>query len=107
MSSSAMSHHSHEIYTKNAGECCLQPPMPLPPQEGFPFEMKEYQDVNEPKYIFCKIANIHKVLKFLKKGLIQQHCKLGLLLRFEFSRQKSTFESEFVCRNKFWTEIVN
>ena len=61
MSSSAMSHHSHEIYTKNAGECCLQPPMPLPPQEGFPFEMKEYQDVNEPKYIFCKIANFHKV----------------------------------------------
>ena len=47
--SSAMSHHSHEIYLKNAGECCLQPPMPLPPQEGFPFEMKGYKDVNEPK----------------------------------------------------------
>ena len=43
------SHHEHDIYRKNIGACCLQSKMPLPPQDGFAIEMKNYNDVAEPK----------------------------------------------------------
>ena len=43
------SHHEHDIYRKNIGACCLQSEMPLPPQDGFAIEMKNYNDVAEPK----------------------------------------------------------
>ena len=45
------SHHEHDIYRKNIGACCLQSEMPLPPQDGFAIEMKNYDDVAEPKYL--------------------------------------------------------
>ena len=45
------SHHAHDIYRKNIGACCLQSEMPLPPQDGFAIEMKNYDDVAEPKYL--------------------------------------------------------
>ena len=43
------SHHEHDIYRKNIGAFCLQSEMPLPPQDGFAIEMKNYNDVAEPK----------------------------------------------------------
>jgi hypothetical protein len=44
-----INHHSHDLYVKNIGACSLQPPLPLPPNKGLPFELKTYADVDEPR----------------------------------------------------------
>ena len=38
------------MYTKNLGLVGLAPELPLPPSNGLPFKINNYQDVDEPRF---------------------------------------------------------
>ena len=42
------SHYHHELYTDNLGICNPSSILPLPHNEGFPFQINSYDDVDEP-----------------------------------------------------------
>ena len=42
------SHHHHELYIDNLGICSPTSILPLPHEEGFPFQINSYDDVDEP-----------------------------------------------------------
>ena len=42
------SHHHHDLYTENLGICSPTPILPIPHEEGFPFKINTYDDVDEP-----------------------------------------------------------
>ena len=42
------SHHHHELYIDNSGICSPTSILPLPHEEGFPFQINSYDDVDEP-----------------------------------------------------------
>ena len=42
------SHHHHDLYSENLGTCSPTPILPLPFEEGFPFKINTYDDVDEP-----------------------------------------------------------
>ena len=42
------SHHHHELYIDNLGICSPSSILPLPHEEGFPFQINSYDDVDEP-----------------------------------------------------------
>ena len=51
------SHHHHELYKDNSGICSPTSILPLPHEEGFPFQINSYDDVNEP--IFKPEIHLH------------------------------------------------
>jgi len=49
-SQTPISHHRHEIYSKNLGVIANTPPLPLPPKTKLPFKINTYDDVDEPRF---------------------------------------------------------